>query len=284
MYRLSYYPWLTQNVPPELIDREIRRFASIIESQLEQRRHSEPHVEVLPPLDVPEQIDQIVNKQAEIALMNPLGLIVAQRRSESVSAVAVALRFIDGKVGRDYFSQLYTNERTGIRTLADVVGRSIAYGLPYSASNFLIPAFMLHRAGVHPLFAFSRIEFLKGHEVIARAVYEGTVDIGAGHDGVITDLSHQTGFGDAATRLVQIARSDPLASDPVVVNVSDEGERTLLQESIVAAGNTDPGKETLKVFWGNTQGLEPTDSAAYEGLRDAFTALKLDETDLFRSR
>ncbi|SLM48071.1 protein of unknown function [Nitrospira japonica] len=282
MYRLSYYPWLTQNVPPTEIDRQIRVFASTIASELKSRNHSSPEVEVLPPLDVPEQISQIAENKAEIALMNPLGFIFARRRNNNLSATAVALRIIDGKVGAVYFSQLYTHKKTAIRKLSDVVGKSIGYGVAYSTSNFLIPAFMLKQAGVHPLLSFNRVEFLKGHEVISRAVYEGKVDVGAGHDGVIIDLANQSGYGDAGDVLLQIGRSAPLPSDPVVVNVKDATERKRLQEALVAAGQTELGKIALKIFWGNTQGLEPIDSKAYDGLSDALSTLKLDESDLLR--
>ena len=56
-------------------------------------------------------------------------------------------------------------------------------------SNFLIPARMLTQAGLHPWLSFRRVEFLQGHDLVARAVYDGTVALGAGHDGVITTLA-----------------------------------------------------------------------------------------------
>jgi len=284
MFRLSYYPWLTQNVPAAEIDRQIRRFAELMADQLERLKAPDPRVEVLPPVDVPEQISQLIENRAEVALMNPLGFVFARNRSTIVSAVAVALRIIDGKTGSVYFSQLYAHKKTGIHRLDQARGRSIGYGVSYSTSNFLIPAYLLHQAGVHPLLGFGRIEFLKGHEVVARAVYEGKVEIGAGHDGVIVDLANQPGYSDAGDVLVQIVRSDPIPSDPVVVNVPDQATRQRLQEAIVAAGNTPDGKDALKIFWGNTQGLAATQTSNYDGLSEALKRLKLDESDLLPNR
>ncbi len=284
MYRLSYYPWLTQNVPATEIDRQIRRYAGLAAEQLARLKDPDPRVEVLPPADVPEQISQLVENKAEIALMNPLGFVFARNRTGNVSAEAVALRIIDGKVGSVYFAQLYTHKKTAIRRPEQAKGRSIGYGVSYSTSNFLIPAYLLRKAGVHPLLGFGRVEFLKGHEVVARAVYEGKVEVGAGHDGVIVDLSNQPGYGDAGEVLLQIARSDPIPSDPVVVSVTDDAARQRLREALVAAGNTPAGKEALKIFWGNTQGLAPTDTSKYDGLSEALKRLKLDETDLLPTR
>jgi phosphonate transport system substrate-binding protein len=284
MYRLSYYPWLTQNVSADEIGRQIKKFADLIGLELQRLGNANPEVRVLPPMDVPAQIDQFVDGGAEIALMNPLGFVFARNRTSAVEAVAVALRIIDGEVGSVYFAQIYTSKKSAIRSLGQAAGRSIGYGVPYSTSNFLIPASDLLSAGVHPLLGFSRVEFLKGHEVIAKAVYNGKIDIGAGHDGVIIDLGNQPGYGDAADQLVQIARSVPIPSDPIAVRIADAGERIQVQQAIVSAGNTAEGKEALKIFWGNTQGLETVATERYHGLMDALTTLKFTEADLLPKR
>lgn len=284
MYRLSYYPWLTQNIPQKEIASQIGVFAGLIEEELKKLGRTDPRVNVLPPVDVPEQIEQIVSGTTDIALMNPLGFVFARSRTGDAHAVAVAKRIIDGKVGVVYFAQLYAHKKSAIRGLSDAVGRSVGYGHAYSTSNFLVPAFMLREAGVHPLFAFNRIEFLKGHEIVARAVYEGKVDLGAGHDGVIIDLARQPGYGDAGDVLVQVARSQPIPSDPVVTTIRDAAEREILKQAIVAAGTTASGIDALKIFWGNTQGLEPTTTEFYAVLSDALRALKLEQGDLLPSR
>jgi ABC-type phosphate/phosphonate transport system substrate-binding protein len=143
---------------------------------------------------------------------------------------------------------------------------------------------MLQQAGVHPLLGFGSVQFLKGHEIVARAVYEGKVDVGAGHDGVIIDLANQRGYGDAEDVMVQLKRSEPIPSDPVVVTTPDAGKRAALQRAIVDAGETQEGKEALKVFWGNVQGLATTTSAAYNVLGDALKALKLAQADVIPPR
>jgi phosphonate transport system substrate-binding protein len=283
MLRLVYYPWLTQNIAQEVIADKIGIYAHLIEQQLASAGTTET-VQVMPPVDVPEQIQQVVAGTADIALMNPLGLVFARNANPNVEAVAVAKRIIDGQVGIVYFSQLYTHKKNAIKTLQKAAGLSVGYGVPFSTSNFLIPAFMLQKAGVHPLLGFERVQFLKGHEIVARAVYEGKVDVGAGHDGVVIDLANQRGYGDAEDVLVQLKRSDPIPSDPVVVTTPDAGKRALLKRAIVDAGETAEGKEALKVFWGNVQGLAETTSAAYDVLGDALKALKLAQADVIPPR
>jgi phosphonate transport system substrate-binding protein len=280
MYRLSYYPWITQHVAPEQIAAQIGIFAGEIQKELAKLGFADRHVQVLPPVDVPAQIDQLVDGDAEIALMNPLGFVFAKQRSKAIESVAVAQRIIDGKVGTKYFAQLYARKDSAIGELKDVADRSVGYGQSFSTSNFLLPALMLHAAGVHPLCGFRRVEFLKGHEIVARAVYWGKVMLGAGHDGVIDDLARQPGFEDAKDVLQQIKRSDPIPSDPVVVRIADAAEREKVKQAVVAAGNTPAGKNALKIFWGNVQSLEATATDEYRVLSQALQTLKLGQEDL----
>lgn len=240
-------------------------------------------IEVLPPLEVPKQIEQVVSKEADIALMNPLGFVFANSLSQEVRAIAVAQRIIDGVVGVVYFGQLYARVDGNFASIKDLAGKVVGYGTPVSTSNFLMPAQLLKRAGVHPLLGFDRIEFLQGHEIVARAVYSGSVDVGAGHDGVILDLAKQPGFSDAGTVLRQLARTAPIPSDPVVVSVGNEGERAALQTALITAGSSAAGSAALKIFWGNTQGLSATTSDAYAVLLKALQDLKLDQHDILAS-
>lgn len=301
--KLSYYPWLTQNVDPAEIMRQIKRFASIVGDELGKILGSPATVEVPAALEVPDQINRLVSGEHQIALMNPLGYVFARVRSQAVVPVAVAERIIDGKVGVTYFAQVYTNKKSAIKKLytsqktptekpaeaapeslrllkKQLSGRSIGFGLPYSTSNFLVAAYELKKIGINPFTRFARFEFLRGHEIIAKAVYDGKVDLGAGHDGVIIDLSNQAGYGDGDERLVTLIRSDAIPSDPVAVNIADASLRTAVQKALVNAGRTSDGVDALKIFWGNTQGLSETDEKPYQYLEQVLKELCFTEADL----
>ena len=279
---MLYYPWITQNIDPGVIDREVRRFAAVLQNAIAAASGASAVVQVLPPLDVPKQVEVIAGGGCEIGLMNPLGYVFAHRRNASVESIALAQRIINGQVGDTYYAQVYVNKRSAIRKAEQLRGRAIGYGTPYSTSNFLIPALEIKKTGLHPFAGFSRIEFVGGHELVAKAVYEGRLDIGAGHDGVIADLSNQYGYGDAAEKLVTILRSDPIPSDPVAVNVTDAATRKLLQDALVTSGGTPDGRQALAIFWGNVQGLSRTTADAYASLETALTQLGLSETDLLK--
>lgn len=284
MYRMSYYPWITQHRQPAEIREQIEVFADELGRALQQDGAADPRVEVLQPLDVPDQIRQIVAGEAEIALMNPLGFVFARQQSEKVEAIAVAKRIIDGRIGVDYFAQLYARRDGGIRSLRDAAARSVGYGAPFSTSNFLMPAAMLQKAGVHPFCGFLRTEFVGGHDLVAKAVYHGKVALGAGHDGVIVDLANQPNYADATQVLVQVERSAPIHSDPVATRIDNEGERAAVQRALIAAGATERGARALRIFWGEVQGLAETTSDDYAPLLDALNLLKLGREELLPPR
>jgi phosphonate transport system substrate-binding protein len=277
--RLSYYPWITQNVTPQFLDQQICRFAQLLEQQLV-KASSGSSVAVLPPLDVPAQIEQLLSGNCDLALMNPLGYVFARSRDVSVQSIAVAQRIIDGKVGTVYYAQVYTHRKTAIRDIAQAKGRSIGFGAKVSTSNFLVPANELRARGLHPLSAFASVSFIGGHEKVARAVYEGKVDLGAGHDGAIVDLSNQYGYGDAKECLVQLLRSAPIPSDPVALRSSDPSVKKFVTDALVAASVTPDGKDALAKFWGGVVGLETTTPDAYDVLMAALKGLNLAAGDI----
>ncbi|MBI2825071.1 MAG: PhnD/SsuA/transferrin family substrate-binding protein [Planctomycetia bacterium] len=277
--RLSYYPWITQNVTAQYLDQQIRRFAQILERELV-RASAGATVTVLAPLEVPAQIEQLVGGAADLALMNPLGYVFAHAGDSAVQSIAVAQRVIDGKVGVVYYAQVYTHKRTAIRELAQAKGRTIAFGAKVSTSNFLVPANELRAKGLHPLSAFASVSFAGGHEKVAKAVYEGMVDLGAGHDGAIADLGNQYGYGDADACLVRLLRSAPIPSDPIALRSSDTALRKVVTEALVAAGKTADGKDALGTFWGGVVGLGATTPDAYDALTSALEALNLSAADI----
>jgi phosphonate transport system substrate-binding protein len=145
--------------------------------------------------------------------------------------------------------------------MSEVRGRSIAFGSPQSTSNFLVPAMRLWEAKIHPLNGFNRVEFAGGHDTAALAVYEGRLEVGAGHDGAVLGLAARRGYRDAGDVLVNIDWSDPIPSDPVAIQTSDAAVRKQFTDALLAIGKPDDhasaGNVAIKGFWDTDEGFEP---------------------------
>jgi hypothetical protein len=100
-FRLNYYPWITQHVDPASIRQAIQDLANEFQAALE-KDLPDASVELLDPVDVPEQIDLVSSADRQIGLMNPIGFTFAAAVNRGVEATAVALRITNGKVGPTY--------------------------------------------------------------------------------------------------------------------------------------------------------------------------------------
>jgi ABC-type phosphate/phosphonate transport system substrate-binding protein len=290
---LSYYPWITQSISGEPLRKAIVEFADLLQAELRRGMGEATHLKTLDVLEVPEQLTQIKDMPTneltcKIGLLNPLGLALVNQQVPTVEAVAVIRRKIGADpAGPTYKAQLYAHRKTFLTTNPEVKlvrGRSMGFGSRQSTSNFLVPAVMLLDAGIHPLNGLSRIDFTGGHDKAAAAVYEGRVEVGAGHDGVIIDLAGKPGYSDAEQVLQRIAWSAPIPSDPVAVHTSDPAVRDQVRDALIrVAKSGDPasaGNKVVKRFWGTDEGFEPIASTAYAGLFDHMKRLSLTANDM----
>ena len=87
VFQLGYYPWITQNKPPEQIRSSVELFASAFEKAL-QPKLARAKVVVTNPVDVPQQIDRILANERTIELMICSGFVFGQLRSQKIEAVA----------------------------------------------------------------------------------------------------------------------------------------------------------------------------------------------------
>jgi ABC-type phosphate/phosphonate transport system substrate-binding protein len=268
--RLSYYPDITQHRTPELIRSSVATFAEALQAELckEVPGHA---IDVLP----------------VVGLVKPSSYVFAHWRNPNVVPAAVALRVIDGVPGDRYFAQIFARAESRITTMSQLKARCfgdlsqrprLGFGDPFSTANFLVPAAHLLDCGLHPFTRFESVRYCGGHDGVARAVYAGEVDVGAGHDGVIVDLARQPGFADAEKKLIRLDRVF-IQSDPVAVNV-DAALRAPITKALLAIAARDEIRSALDIFWGAVVGLGPTKHENYASVESAIRKLAIPEADV----
>jgi phosphonate transport system substrate-binding protein len=296
----SYYPWISQRLSGEPLKQAIASFVQLLNDALRSMPGNDLEIDAPVVFDVPKQMEDIktppVGVVGKIALMNPLGYVLARKNKtgqvdEQVKAIAVVLRPEIGKPPNEakavpkYKAQLYTHERTGIKTLEQIRGRLLGFGSSHSTSNFLVPAALLHTKGIHPLSAFKRVEFTGGHREAVLAVYKGDLEVGAGHDGVIVDLASVEEFKNATKVLKTIEWSEEIPSDPVVMNAPDAACERIFEALVKVAAPNKPdseGNAAVDSFWGTKQGFETILPDAYDVLFKSLTLLNLEQKDLMK--
>jgi ABC-type phosphate/phosphonate transport system substrate-binding protein len=91
------------------------------------------------------QVDALVKRHLDVAWNSPLAWLDAQRRTGD-QCRAVAMRDTD----RDRITHLVARKSSGLRSLADLRGKTVAVGAKDSPQATLIPLELLRNAGVAP--------------------------------------------------------------------------------------------------------------------------------------
>ncbi len=136
------------------------------------------------------EIEAMRNDKLEIGEFGPLGYVLAHQvaKAEAVAAFGTA----DGKPDT-YWASIVTYPSSGIKTVADIRGRSFAFSDPASTSGHLFPAYGLRKAGLDPDKDVKAI-YGGSHTASFEAIYNHKVDAGELN-------SEQLEFGKAARSL-----------------------------------------------------------------------------------
>jgi len=200
--RMAFIP---QENPDKLI-RDVRPVAEALGSHLGMK------VVPIVALDYAAVVEALRGNRADIAFMGPLQYVLAHRQS---GAVAILGEKYAGKP--TYRARVFVRRDRGIRSLADLRGKRIAFVDPISSSGFMYPLAMFREAGLitgdqRPETFFRRIYFAGGDEQAIRAVHNGFADAAG-----VTEHALLLLRPEERDSLVPIADSKPIPSHCVVV-------------------------------------------------------------------
>ncbi|HUX11764.1 MAG TPA: phosphate/phosphite/phosphonate ABC transporter substrate-binding protein [Spirochaetia bacterium] len=213
--------------------------------------------------------------KAHMASLATFAYVLAADRGVAQAAL-VAVRF-----GTPYYNgQIIANVKSGIKTLADLKGKTFARPDPLSTSGWIIPELTMRAAGINPEKDLKQIVDAGGHTAVVTAVYNGDVDAGAT-------------FVDARQN---IQKDHPDVNDKVkVINVSvnipNDGvqfQKTVPQDlrdkitnALLEIAQTPEGKDALKKAYSWT-GLEKQGDNFYDPFRQVLQSSGMKIEDLMK--
>ncbi|MBI1767885.1 MAG: phosphate/phosphite/phosphonate ABC transporter substrate-binding protein [Bacteroidetes bacterium] len=221
-------------------------------------------------LEVPASHEELVSKFGDgkpcFGLLNSQSYVVANTKYGAKAKLRI-IRYGTGL----YYGMIVTKASSGIKSLKDLNGKTIAYTDQLSTSGYLYPKKLLEKKGVKP----GKILFLNSHEEVITQVYTGKVDAGAAFYSPESSTKElrdararvQKKFPDISKEVIILAKTDPIPNDPITFSKSINSELALkIAVAMVKIANTEEGKKLLKEMYG-VEGLVRATDADYNSLR-----------------
>jgi phosphonate transport system substrate-binding protein len=225
-------------------------------------------VELIVTTDYTAMIEAMRRGNIDVGYFGPVSYVLLKSRFDGVKPF-VAKKDRDGSL--TYYSIIIAGADTPIKTLADIRGKTVAFGDPASTSSNVIPKLMLIKdGGLKPEQDFKSV-YLGAHDAVAIAVMRGHADAG-GLGKHIFDSLVQRGLIDLnKVRIIKV--SDPIPQYPFVMRTDLPKE---LQDRIKQAFLNLDNKEVLEPL--KAYGFGTITDQDYDIIRDAVRFLQIDLT------
>jgi len=151
-------------------------------------------------------IEALRNRTADLAFVHPVGYVLASREAK---ARIVARNLWHGK--STFTSRIYVRKASGIKTLDDLRGKTMAFVDPTSSSGYTYPMVLLIQRGLvrdrDPKTFFREVVFAGAHDAAMRALLNGHVDSIASFD-----MAREQYLSDPAERekITFVAETPPI--------------------------------------------------------------------------
>ena len=131
-------------------------------------------VQFTPLVDYAATVEALAAKKVDMVWYGGFTYVQARIRTKG-EAVPLVMRDIDAR----FKSRFIARKGSGIKSLKDLKGKTLAFGSVSSTSGHLMPRFFLLQAGVNPERDFAKFSFTGAHDATVKWVEEGKVDAGA---------------------------------------------------------------------------------------------------------
>jgi phosphonate transport system substrate-binding protein len=221
------------------------------------------NVELVVTTDYSSMIEAMRFGRIEVAYFGPLSYVLARSKSD-IEAFAVGV----SKGMPTYTSVVIASAESGVKSIAELKGKTIAYGDQASTSSHLVPRALLEDSGLVANRDYKAV-YVGAHDAVARAVETGKVNAGALSKPIYESLI-KAGKLDA-TRLRVLAETKPIPNYPIAMQSKLAPQ---LKEQIRSAFLAINDPAILKSF--RAEGFVATNDRAYDVLRDTAKVLNLD--------
>jgi len=174
--------------------------------------------------------------------------------------------------------------RSGIKSFADLKGKSFCFVDPNSTSGYIVPRIILAANGINPDTDFSATQNAGSHNNVAIAVYKGDCDAGVTYINVLTDTSANLAaqYPDIADKVKPFAVTPPIPNDGMqFIKSLDPKLKKVVVEGMLAMANDPGGKAVLKSLY-NYDSFQEVDATFYNAFLAVLQKAGVDPASLVK--
>ncbi len=228
-------------------------------------------------------VEAFGSKKADIASINTFSYLMANERY----GAEAMLRIVRDNGETSYRGQIVVRTDSGIDSIQQLDGKTIAYTDAASTSGYILPKALLEKNGIKP----SESVFAIKHDNVITMVYQKQVDAGATyyappdpHTGAILDARMRvlTQFPDVADKVKIIALTDDIPNDPVVCRKDlPEEMKVAVKNALLKFVSTPEGQQALYDIY-DVRGYIDTKDSDYDVLRNMLKGMGISLSGLVK--
>lgn len=218
-------------------------------------------------------IEALGAEKAQVSFLNTFSVLLAEQKYGVVPALVAIRKYatndldpdkdLGGQLEPFYKGQFIAGTDKGIKSFADLKGKSFCFVDPNSTSGYIVPRIILKANGIDPDTDLSATQNAGSHPNVAIAVYKGDCDAGVTFINVLTDASAnlEATYPDIATKVSVFAVTDRIPNDGMqFIKSLDPKLQAVITEGMLAMASDPGGKAVLKSLYNydSFQKVEPT--------------------------
>jgi phosphonate transport system substrate-binding protein len=221
-------------------------------------------------------IEAMGANKAQVGFLNTFSVLLARQKYQIVPALAVLRKYntnaIDpdkeqaGKLTAYYKGQFIASKASGIKSFADMKGKTFCFVDPNSTSGYIIPNIILKANGINSEKDFKGVQNAGSHDNVGIAVYKGDCDAGVSYIDVLTDAAANLKgkYPDILDKVTYVAVTDKIPNDGVqYVKELDAKVQAAITDGLLAMSADPGGNATLRLLY-TIDGFQKIDATFYD--------------------
>jgi len=218
-------------------------------------------------------IEAMGAEKAQVSFLNTFSVLLAEQKYGIVPALVAIRKYatndldpdkaLSGQLEPFYKGQFIANSASGVKTFADLKGKTFCFVDPNSTSGYIVPRIVLKANGVDPDADFKATNNAGSHPNVAIAVYKGDCDAGVTFINVLTDSAANLAatYPDIAQKVAVFADTDRIPNDGLqFIKTLDPKIKQAIVDGMMAMAADPGGKAVLKSLYNydSFQKVDPT--------------------------